>query len=77
MAVAPAAQMPVLEEFKAKGVKVQRFPEPVLQALRTASSEVLQEEAKSDPIFKEALESLTAYAKTANEWLELQRLPTK
>jgi TRAP-type mannitol/chloroaromatic compound transport system substrate-binding protein len=77
MAVAPAAQGPVLEEFKAKGIKVLRFPDPVLQALRKASAEVLQEEAKSDPIFKEALDSLNAYAKTANAWMELQSLPTK
>ncbi len=77
MAVAPAAQGPVLEEFKAKGVKVLRFPDPVLQALRAASSEVLQEEAKNDPIFKEALGSLTAYATKANAWMELQRLPAK
>jgi TRAP-type mannitol/chloroaromatic compound transport system substrate-binding protein len=49
----------------------------VLQALRKASAEVLQEEAKSDPIFKEALDSLNAYAKTANAWMELQSLPTK
>ncbi len=73
MAVAPGAQGKVLDEFKAKGVKVQRFPEPVIDALRKASYEVLEEEAGKDPIFKEAYESLKAYTKTAGAWIELQQ----
>jgi TRAP-type mannitol/chloroaromatic compound transport system substrate-binding protein len=75
MAVAPAAQGKVLNEFRAKGVEVLRFPAPVLTALRKASSEVLQEEAKSDPIFKEALDSLNGYMKITKQWTTLQALP--
>jgi TRAP-type mannitol/chloroaromatic compound transport system substrate-binding protein len=75
MAVAPAAQGKVLDEFRAKGVKVLRFPEPVLVALRKETAEVLREEAAKDPIFKEALASLTSYIKVANDWLNLQALP--
>jgi TRAP-type mannitol/chloroaromatic compound transport system substrate-binding protein len=74
MASPLTSQKPVLDEFRAAGVEIQRFPEPVLAALREASAEVLQEEAANDPIFKEALDSLNAYMETANEWLELQSL---
>lgn len=77
MASAPASQASVLDEFRAKGVKIQRFPEPVLAALRKASAEVLQEEAQNDPIFKEALDSLNAYMKIASDWVELQSLKAK
>lgn len=77
MAVAPGGQGKALDEIRAKGVNVRRFPEPVLAALRKASEEVLQEEAAKDPIFKEALDSLTSYMKTANAWLDLQSLSPK
>ena len=77
MAVAPAAQGKVLNEFRAKGVEVLRFPAPVLTALRKASSDVLQEEATSDPIFKEALDSLNGYMKITNQWTTLQALPVE
>lgn len=75
MAVAPAAQGKVLDEFRAQGVQVLRFPAPVLTALRKATADVLQEEAKNDPIFKEALDSLNGYMKITNQWMTLQALP--
>ena len=71
------AQAKALEEIRAAGVKVQRFPEPVLDALRKASKEVLDEEAGKDPIFKEAYKSLTAYIDRVGEWDSLQALPRK
>ncbi len=77
MSVAPGGQGKVLDEFRADGVEVLRFPEPVLAALRKASAEVLQEEAKNDPIFKEALDSLTSFMKVANQWQSLQSLAPK
>ncbi len=75
LSTAPASQIPVLEEFKKKGVTVQRFPEPVLKALQAESAKVLAEEAKADPIFKEALDSLTNYMNNVNQWHNLQKLP--
>ena len=75
LSTAPASQIPVLEEFKKKGVTVQRFPEPVLKALQAESAKVLAEEAKADPIFKEALDSLNNYMNTVNQWHNLQKLP--
>lgn len=76
MSVAPAAQVPVIEEFKKQGIVVQRFPEPVLQELRKQSQAVLEAESKNDPIFKEAYDSLTTYMKNVNQWHNLQKLPS-
>lgn len=69
------AQVEAIEKVEAAGVKVQRFPTPVLEALRKASHEVMQEEAAKDPLFKEAYLSLTAYMKRVGRWGQLQALP--
>ena len=74
MAIAPAAQVPVLEELKKQGIEVRRFPPAVMDALRAESAKVLAQEAASDPIFKEAYESLTNYMKNVNQWHNLQSL---
>ena len=76
MSVAPAAQMPVLEKFKAGGVEVRRFPPQVLQVLKAESAKVLAAEAKNDPLFKEAYESLVKYMDSVNQWHNLQSLST-
>jgi TRAP-type mannitol/chloroaromatic compound transport system substrate-binding protein len=76
IASAPGAQADVLAELKEKGVDIRRFPDEVLEVLRDTSRQVLEEEAKTDPIFKEAYESLTAYMEKATSWHDLQRLPT-
>ncbi|MBU8848531.1 MAG: TRAP transporter substrate-binding protein [Desulfobacterales bacterium] len=72
---AAAKQMGHIEEFEKTGVQVKRFPEPVLNALRNASEEVVKAEAASDPLFKEAYESLTNYIKKVGRWDSLQTLP--
>ena len=76
MSVAPAAQIPVLEKFKAAGTDVRRFPPQVLQALKAESAKVLAAEAKNDPLFKEAYESLLNYMNSVNQWHNLQSLST-
>lgn len=76
MSVAPAAQIPVLEKFKAAGTDVRRFPPQVLQALKAESAKVLEAEAKNDPLFKEAYESLLNYMNSVNQWHNLQSLST-
>ena len=76
MAVAPAAQTPVLEEFKAQGIDVRRFPPQVLQALQAESAKVLEQEAANDPLFKEAYDSLLNYMESVNQWHNLQSLST-
>lgn len=69
------AQIDAIEEIEAAGVEIRRFPDEVLAALRQASDEVLAEEAEKDPLFAEALESLTAYIDRVGRWNELQQLP--
>ena len=76
MSVAPAAQMPVLEKFKASGTAIKRFPPQVMKALQAESAKVLEAEAKNDPIFKEAYESLLNYMNSVNQWHNLQSLST-
>ena len=75
MATAPEPQSAVLAEFEEQGVEVRRFPDEVLNELRRVSMEVLEEEAASDPIFKEAYDSLQAYMEKAGRWQDLQQLP--
>jgi len=74
MMVAPGNQTEVLKEFEKQGVKIHRFPEPVLAKLRETAKEVIAEEAAKDPIFKEALDSLNAYIAKVQPWFELQAL---
>lgn len=68
-------QIKALEEIEKAGVKVKRFPDEVLAAMRKAAAEVMNEEAGKDPIFKEAYESLTAYVDRVSRWGDLQALP--
>ncbi|WGF88066.1 TRAP transporter substrate-binding protein [Marinivivus vitaminiproducens] len=75
LAVAAEPQADTLRGFEEQGVTVLRLPDPVLDALRETSAEVLQEEAANDPIFKEALDSINAYMETVQPWYSLQALP--
>lgn len=72
--VASGRQAAAIEDFEEAGVQVERFPQPVLDALREASAEVLEEESQSDPFFKEAYESLQLYMSSAGRYESLQRL---
>lgn len=74
MGTAPGAQAEVLDELRSAGVDVRRFPDEVLSALRETSQKVLEQEAQTDPIFKEAYDSLTAYMEKAATWHDLQSL---
>jgi TRAP-type mannitol/chloroaromatic compound transport system substrate-binding protein len=76
MAVAPAAQIPVLEAFEKQGIEIKRFPPAVMKALQVESMKVLEAEAQNDPIFKEAFESLTSYMEGVNQWHNIQSLST-
>lgn len=68
-------QIAAIEEIEAAGVTVKRFPDEVLAAMQQAATEVMEEEAAKDPIFKEAYESLTAYVEKVGRWSDLQALP--
>lgn len=69
------AQAAAIKTIRDAGVDVRRFPDDVLKAMYATSKEVLAEEAKNDPIFAEALASLTAYMDSVGEWAHLQALP--
>jgi len=52
-------------------IKVMTFPEPVLQAMKKATDEVLSEYAAKDPFFKEVLDSQMAFMKKARQWTKM------
>lgn len=52
-------------------IKVMRFPEPVLAAMKKATDEVLGEYAAKDPFFKEVLDSQMAFMKKARAWTKM------
>lgn len=74
MGVAAGAQSAVLDEFRANGVDVKRFPDSVLDALRAAADEVYAETSEGDATFKAVIESYRAYAQDYNEYQELSAL---
>ncbi|MEM7271309.1 MAG: TRAP transporter substrate-binding protein [Pseudomonadota bacterium] len=74
MGIAAGAQSAVLEEFRADGVDVKRFPDSVMDALRAAADEVYAENSAKDPMFKRVIESYRAYAAAYKEYLALSDL---
>ena len=52
-------------------IKVMTFPEPVLQAMKKATDEVLGEYAAKDPFFKEVLDSQQSFMKKGREWTKM------
>ncbi|MEO1613739.1 MAG: TRAP transporter substrate-binding protein, partial [Pseudomonadota bacterium] len=60
MGIAGGAQSAVLEEFRANGVDVKRFPDPVMDALRVAADEVYAEKSAEDAMFKRVIDSYRA-----------------
>ncbi|KZM39112.1 ABC transporter substrate-binding protein [Marinomonas sp. SBI22] len=52
-------------------VEVKTFPKDVLNAMRKANQELLDEKAAADPLAKEILESQAAYLKKARVWTNI------
>ncbi|MEO1677980.1 MAG: TRAP transporter substrate-binding protein [Pseudomonadota bacterium] len=71
---AAGAQADVLEEFRSKGVTVARFPDSVLEALRTAADEVYAERAAEDGMFARVIESYRAFGESYQEYQALSAL---
>lgn len=65
-------QLAALERMEAEGTVIGRLPDDALEALRNATSEVIEEERQKDPIFDEAYASLSAYMEGAQRWRNLQ-----
>jgi len=74
MGVAAGAQSAVLDEFRANGVQVKRFPDSVLDALRAAADRVYAEQSANDAMFKRVIDSYRAYAAAYNEYQALSDL---
>ena len=74
MGVAAGAQSAILEEFRANGVDVKRFPDAVMDALRAAADEVYAEKSAEDAMFKKVIDSYRAYAAAYNEYQALSDL---
>ncbi len=74
MGVAAGAQSPILEEFRANGVEVKRFPDSVMDALRAAADEVYAEKSAEDEMFKKVIDSYRAYSANYNEYQDLSDL---
>ena len=74
MGIAAGAQSAVLDEFRAGGVNVKRFPDSVMDALRAAADEVYAERSAEDATFKAVIESYRAYAAAYNEYQALSDL---
>ncbi|THJ34962.1 TRAP transporter substrate-binding protein [Lampropedia aestuarii] len=68
------SQMDAVQRLEAQGTQVRRLPDSVLDVLRKATDDVVQEEAGKDAVFKEAYDSLQAHMQRAKRWQELQQL---
>ena len=74
MGAAAGAQSEVLDEFRANGVDVKRFPDSVMEALRAAADEVYAEQSAEDEMFKRVIDSYRAYAASYSEYQALSDL---
>lgn len=54
-----------------KDIKVLSFPPEIMAALKKASDEILEEQAKKDPDFKEILDSQRAFMQKARAWTKI------
>ncbi|MFC1605369.1 TRAP transporter substrate-binding protein [Pseudomonadota bacterium] len=52
-------------------VKIRTFSPEIISAMKQANKELLSEHAASDPVFKEILDSQTAYLIMARKWTEI------
>lgn len=71
---AAASQGEALAAFRANGVEVKRFPDPVLAALREAAGQVFAEQAAKDDLFRRTWESYRAFSQAYDEYQALNAL---
>ncbi|WP_300584813.1 TRAP transporter substrate-binding protein [Marivita sp.] len=71
---AVVGQQQYLDAFRANGVEVRRFPDEVIEALRTASDAVYAEQSAADPMFARVVESYQAFSKAYDEYEALNSL---
>lgn len=64
-----------LARFKADGVALRTFPEPVLRALQRSADAVMEEQAAADGMFRKILESQRAFRAANADWRRLGHFP--
>jgi TRAP-type mannitol/chloroaromatic compound transport system substrate-binding protein len=59
--------------LKSEGVKIKKFPKPVLDRLRQLSKEIMEEEAKKNKQFKRVYEAFKTFKENNNEfeWIQI------
>jgi TRAP-type mannitol/chloroaromatic compound transport system substrate-binding protein len=73
LAEGEALQYEALKELTAKGVKIQRWPDSILNAMEKAWNEVAAEQASADSKFRRVWRSLSDFRKDYAIWDELAR----
>ncbi len=71
LAEAGSLQIAALNELKAKGVEIRRFPPAVMAALDKAWQNVAADESQSNPAFKKAYESYSAFRDSYAMWRKM------
>jgi TRAP-type mannitol/chloroaromatic compound transport system substrate-binding protein len=75
MADGEVQQVKALQEIKAKGIAINTFPPAVMQALKAAWDNVVQQENAANPEFKKAWDSYAAFRESYAAWKDLGYLP--
>ncbi|MBW2387793.1 MAG: TRAP transporter substrate-binding protein [Deltaproteobacteria bacterium] len=75
LAKGEALQGAVIEEFRAKGVKVRSLPEPLLRELSRVTERVLERQRAKSPEFSRVLDSQQAFSARYANWKRLGFLP--
>lgn len=70
-----ALQGAVLKRYKDAGISTIKLSPQILASLKTATEEVLNEEAAKDALFKKVLDSQKAFEATYRPWQALAYLP--
>ena len=52
-------------------VKIRTFSPEIISAMKQVNQQLVVEAAAKDPVFKEVLDSQTAYMKMARKWTEI------
>ncbi|MBK8175390.1 MAG: C4-dicarboxylate ABC transporter [Rhodospirillales bacterium] len=73
LAKGEAVQFVALKEFFAQGIRLQRLPPGILDALDRAWKQVVQQASSSDPDFLRVWQSLSAFRADYAIWRELSR----
>jgi TRAP-type mannitol/chloroaromatic compound transport system substrate-binding protein len=71
MSASEARQFGALQEVKAKGVTIHRWPDDILAKMESVWQEVVAEEVAKDPDFKKAWESYSTFRKNYAIWREV------